>query len=346
MNRVELLQEAFRKSPFRNWGQVQLHRPLSIELYREWIVQDKQGSMSYLAEHLPVKENPQLRWPQANSALVILLPYVPHPYPPEQGLGLSGEGVALYAQGLDYHLAFRAQMEDFVRRSLSPLFPDEEFVVCTDAQPIMERDLAARAGLGWIGKNSCLLNREIGSLFLIGEILTTLPSPPAPPLTHDFCGTCRRCIESCPTSAIEETRTLDAKKCISYWTIESKELPPLELREKFGSWLFGCDICQTVCPWNIKFYSELKEATPLNEKAIIEDIKYILLSSNKRLQKDLRLSALSRAAGTKLKRNALIVVGNLELKSLKKETQFYLEHETLGEVARWALQKLEVKGLT
>jgi len=120
----------------------------------------------------------------------------------------------------------------------------------TDTGPILERDLAQRAGIGWIGKNTCLINPRQGSYFFISEILLDLDLEPDPPFITDHCGTCTRCIQACPTSCILPDRTLDATKCISYLTIELKDDIPVELREKMGSWVFGCDICQMVCPWN------------------------------------------------------------------------------------------------
>jgi epoxyqueuosine reductase len=120
----------------------------------------------------------------------------------------------------------------------------------TDTGPILERDLAQRAGIGWIGKNTCLINPQSGSYFFLSEILLDLELDPDPPFTADHCGTCTRCIQACPTQCILPNRTLDATKCISYLTIELKDEIPIELRDKIGDWAFGCDICQMVCPWN------------------------------------------------------------------------------------------------
>ena len=120
----------------------------------------------------------------------------------------------------------------------------------TDTGPILERDLAQRAGIGWIGKNTCLINPKQGSYFLLSEIFLDLALEPDPPFITDHCGTCTRCIEACPTDCILPNRTLDARRCISYLTIELKDDIPTELREKMGDWVFGCDICQMVCPWN------------------------------------------------------------------------------------------------
>ena len=120
----------------------------------------------------------------------------------------------------------------------------------TDSAPILERELAQRAGLGWIGKNSCLINPENGSFFLLAEVFTDMVLEPDVPFEFDRCGACTRCVDACPTRCIQPDRTIDSRKCISYLTIENKGHIPMELREQVGGWVFGCDICQTVCPWN------------------------------------------------------------------------------------------------
>ena len=162
---------------------------------------------------------------------------------------------ALYAQSKDYHLSFARKLEG-LKDHLEVHFANEQFLCCTDSKPVAERELAARAGLGWIGKNGCLIDRRIGSLFFIGEIYTSLAINDSMPLIPDHCGTCDRCVTACPTQALRSDRTLDARKCIAYWTIEAKSDPPVEMRSRFSDWFFGCDICQTVCPWNERAFDK------------------------------------------------------------------------------------------
>lgn len=330
---------------FSHFGLSALSRPLSFEVYENWLSEGLHGKMEYLATHAPIKEKPQTKWPRAHSALVFAVPYFPHPMPPEN-FPLRAARVSLYAQGYDYHLWFKMKLQT-ICEELKALLPDEEFVPMTDSSPVLERDLAYRAGLGWVGKNTCVIHPKNGSLFFIGEIYTSLAVKAETVPVHDFCGTCTRCIDICPTGAITEARKLDARKCISYLTIESRELPAVELREKIGDWLFGCDLCQTVCPWNQKAFKnqlsiEKIEAKSADEEAaLIEELRWLLTSSGKHLEKSLLGTPLSRAGGFGLKRNALIVAANRGLRVLLPEAEALRDHPKLGELAAWTCERLQ-----
>ena len=299
-----------------------------------------------LVRHSDAKENPQALSARARSALVIAVEYVPHPESHAE-FPLKSARVARYAQGEDYHFWLQKRLKGLVEE-LKQSYPHEEFLTFSDAQPVLERDLAYRAGLGWYGKNTCLIHPKRGSLFLLGEIYTSIdPAGTVATATipvPDHCGKCTRCIDACPTGAIVAPRELDARKCISYLTIENKENPPEELRSKIGDWLFGCDICQTVCPWNIKFYGEeIIERVP-SRSDLIADLRFILSSSNSQLQKVFAGSALSRAAGSKLKRNAIIVCANKRLTEFNDILSELKTDEKLGEISAWALTQLASKG--
>jgi len=334
---------------FSHFGASPLTRPLSFEIYQSWLNEGLHGKMEYLATHAPIKEKPQTKWPKAHSALVFAVPYFPHPMPAE-GFPLKQARVSLYAQGYDYHLWFKMKMQTLCDE-LKSLWPDEEFVPMTDSSPVLERDLAYRAGLGWVGKNTCVIHPKKGSLFFIGEIYSSLAFKAETIPVHDFCGTCTRCIDICPTQAITEERKLDARKCISYLTIESRELPPEDLREKIGDWFFGCDLCQTVCPWNQKAFKnqlsiELVQNKSADEAtALEEELRWILTSSSKGLEKSLAGTPLSRAGGFGLKRNALIVVANRGMLALRTEVEALVDHPKLGELAQWALGRLTMASL-
>ncbi len=169
--------------------------------------------------------------------------------------------IARYARGEDYHQILTEKLRrlaDWIKQR----WPAALTRCAVDTAPLLERELAQRAGLGWIGKNCCLIHRRVGSWLLLGEIVLNLPLVPDTPQT-DHCGTCRLCLDACPTGALVESRLLDARRCISYWTIESRTILPDELARPSGRWLFGCDICQEVCPWN-------RQAPPGGEPRLAE----------------------------------------------------------------------------
>ncbi len=342
----EILDEQLKLQQFAQYGITQLQRPLTMDFYIDWIDQGFAGNMDYLKKHIPMKEKPTEHFPLMKSAILFLAPYYPHPEP-LPNFPLNELRITQYAQGADYHFWFKNKMKRTIE-VLQAKFPQEEFLCFTDSAPVLERDLARRAGLGWIGKNSCLLNRENGSLFFIGEIYTSIKFDHNIELSHDFCGTCTKCIDVCPTQALRDDRTMDARKCISYLTIENKDNPPEELRSNIGDWFFGCDLCQTVCPWNQKvFQTKFDQQQKIlnksdNEKnEIIEQLRWLLNTSNKQIQKQLFGTPLARAGGKGLKKNALIVIGNRQLKELKDDVLQMANIKEFSELANWTLTCLE-----
>lgn len=339
-----LIDETLHDLGFSHFGLTPLNKPLSFEIYRQWLHEGLHGDMKYLEEHAPIKEEPQKKWPRAQSALVFAVPYFPHPEK-NPHFPLKQARISLYAQGMDYHFWFKERMAKLCAK-LQEVLPDEEFLPFTDSSPVLERDLAKRAGLGWVGKNTCLIHPKKGSLFFIGEIYTSLNLQTEVTPLPDFCGTCNKCIEICPTGALIEPRKMDARKCISYLTIESRQIPPEELRPLIGDWFFGCDLCQTVCPWNQKIFKgqlSTEKVQPLSqedESFLCEDLKYILTASGKKISKDFLGTPLARAGSFGLKKNALIVVANRKLTSLSEEVKALTSHEKLGELAQWALEQL------
>ncbi|UXR63690.1 tRNA epoxyqueuosine(34) reductase QueG [Bdellovibrio bacteriovorus] len=327
-----------------HFGITPLNKPLSFEFYKEWLQEGLHGDMTYLAEHAPIKENPQSKWPRAQSALVFAMSYFPHPQKKSE-FPLKQARVSLYAQGMDYHFWFKDRMKELCTQ-LQAQFPEEEFLAFTDSSPVLERDLAKRAGLGWVGKNTCLIHPKKGSLFFIGEIYTSLKIDTEMEPLPDFCGTCTRCLDICPTGALIEPRKMDARKCISYLTIESRQVPSEDLREAIGDWFFGCDLCQTVCPWNQKVFKgqlSIEKSLSLSgteEQLLVEDLRYILSASGKKISRDFLGTPLARAGSFGLKRNALLVCANRKLQELRPEVEALLGHEKLGELAQWTLQKI------
>lgn len=330
------IQAVMQSLEFNDFSWVELKQPLNHALYEDWLEKQYQGEMSYLSRDRQVRKNPSQHFEKMNSIILATMNYFPHPE--SQSSVMESLKIAHYARGKDYHFWFREKLQQAIAQ-LQNRFPGEHFLAFTDAVPLLERDHAYQAGLGWVGKNTCLIQRKNGSLFFIGEILSSLQNSEASPkITPDHCGTCTACLEACPTGAFVEPRVMDATKCISYWNIESKEVPPEPLREKMGDWFFGCDICQTVCPWNVKLHKmkeDFLQSAPTSDTQLIEDLKYILNSSNKKLMRHFKDTPLTRAGGRGLKRNALIVIGNKKLKALEPEVRKYLHHEVLGELAHW-----------
>ena len=214
---------------------------------REWLARGYHGEMSWMARDVDKRINPREIFPQARSVIVVALNY----YTPQQHQQNSATGkVSRYAWGDDYH--------DVVKTKLASLLswireqePQAEGKICVDIQPTMDKAWAVRAGLGWIGKHSNVITPEHGSWVFIGELLLNLDMDHDSDVIEDHCGTCTLCIDACPTAAITEPYAVDSNKCISYATIELRapELPP-EFEDKLSGWLYGCDICQDVCPWN------------------------------------------------------------------------------------------------
>lgn len=340
----ELLEDLAKQLGLSHFGWTALGSPLTMEIYQQWIDEGLHGSMVYLKDHLPIKEDATKQWPAARSAFVFAVPYFPHPEPTD--LPIKAARLSLYSKGYDYHYWFKNRLQQIIK-ALQASHPEEFFIAFTDSSPVLERDLAYRAGLGWVGKNTCLIHPKKGSLFFLGEIYTSLELQSPLELVHDFCGTCTRCMDQCPTGALVSPKKMDARKCIAYLTIESRDIPEESLRSKIGDWLFGCDICQTVCPWNQKVFKNQLETMPLlslnpNESAQLEaDLRYLLNSSGKRLEKDFFGTAYARAGAFGLKRNALIVAANKKMINLRPEIQALCEHAKLGPLAKWALQQLE-----
>lgn len=223
--------------------------PSHIEVFERWLEAGRQGKMDYLAKvsSREKRADPRKILPECKSILVLAAPYYPaQQQPPKRGSGR----VAAYAWGDDYHEVLVERLQRLAEHITSACGEPLISRWYTDTGPLLERDLAARAGLGWIGKNTCLINPGLGSYIFLAEILLGIELEPDKPFPADRCGSCRRCLDACPTNCILPNRTLDAGRCISYLSIELKEHIPIDLRPQMGSWVFGCDICQQVCPWN------------------------------------------------------------------------------------------------
>ena len=274
--------------------------------FEEWIARGYAGDMEYLPRGAAKRQNSRLPFEGAISAIVVGLNY--------GGREAAGP-VARYARGDDYHELMTARLRElhrWIEREIGRPVSGKAYV---DTGPILERDLARRAGLGWFGKNTNLVNPQLGSFFFIGALLVDLELNADAPFDADRCGSCTRCLDACPTGAFVDERVLDATKCISYLTIEAKGAIPIELRENIGGLAYGCDICQEVCPWNVRFSRELREESLQPREIVSGDSRTVargLLSMTpEAFQTALRGSPMKRAKHRGLARNAAVVLGNV-----------------------------------
>jgi len=213
-----------------------------------WLAEGRAGEMAYLHERTATRLDPRAEFPWARSIIVVALAHPPPPpLDPEWRSRLTGR-IAAYALGVDYHQRLAATLDALAAR-VRDAYPAARCLAYVDTGPLLEREWAMRAGLGWIGRNTLVLDRRAGSYFLLGELLTDLEFE-AGAAAADHCGTCTRCVAACPTGALDGAYTMDPRRCISYLTIELRGAIPLALRPGLGNWIFGCDLCQQACPWN------------------------------------------------------------------------------------------------
>lgn len=231
-------------------------------LLEQWLNKGLHGTMSYMENHFDKRLDPTKLVPGAKSVISLGYNY----YPQKDLAKEEGIKIAKYAYGQDYHYVVKDKLKQFMLL-IAEQIGDVDGRAFVDSAPVMERQWAAKSGLGWIGKNSLLLNKQNGSFFFLAELILDLELEPDGPV-KDYCGTCTACIDACPTDAITEPYVVDASKCISYFTIELKEQIPNEVKGKFENWVFGCDICQDVCPWNRFSKPNTEPAFQPNEKLV------------------------------------------------------------------------------
>lgn len=317
--------------------------PAHALFFRNWLVQGFAGEMHYLQRTANLRCDPQQVLPGAKSAVVVGLNYAPATAPitadPSRGI------FARYALGNDYHEVMSRKLQELLR------FIREQVGECqaktyVDAGPVLERDLAWRAGLGWFGKNTMLINTRLGSYFLIGEILLDVGLDYDQP-AFGGCGTCTRCIDACPTGAIVAPYVLDARRCISYLTIELREAIPEALRPLMGNRIFGCDICQEVCPFNQPREHAPMRASPTREPAfaprpttLTPNLIDLLRLSEEEFRSTFRNSPVKRAKWRGFRRNVAVALGNSRSRKALPVLQQELERETdamVREHLQWAI---------
>ena len=313
----------------------------SFSRYQQWLDKKQHGDMKYLSTpyHLESRRDVNNLMADVRSILCLGYQYPLHPITslqqPFKAL------VAGYAAGIDYHLGLPVLMDTLITFIQSIAGVDVHSQRFTDSAPILERELAHRAGLGWIGRNSFVISPEFGSTFLLAEILLDLPLVPDSSFSLDRCGTCQRCIKACPTGCINQDRTIDASRCISYHTIENKNSIPVEISEKIGNWLFGCDVCQMVCPWNQKYRNSYALTPALS--LTIPDLIQTLTFSHEDFAARFDQSPILRVNWQGFLRNALIVLSSSDPEIALPALQSFIRtnhEENLIDIANWSIQNL------
>jgi len=318
------------------------------EFLREWLARGFAGEMEYLARRVEERVDPRRLLPGARSVIAVALVYDRPETPPPAA---DAARIARYAGGADYHELLR----DRLRALEAGLAALAGRAVATrayvDTGPVQERVFAAWAGLGWIGKNTCLIHPRLGSYLFLGVVLCDLELA-VDARGPDHCGSCRACLDACPTDAFAEPYVLDATRCISYATIEARGAIPPELREAQGSWLFGCDVCQEVCPWNQRSgrtlpraHADLRAQLAPRAEWLAPTLRWILELGEEEWRCATRHTALRRSRWQGLLRNALVVAGNVGGGDLCGALRAHAEggDPLLAEHARWALERIAAR---
>ncbi len=310
------------------------------EAFLAWLERGEHANLGYLERRSEERLDPRNLFEGAASALCVAQQYHPAGADPDPPDGMLGK-VARYARGSDYHDTMKARLLRLADR-IREAYPEALTRAYVDTGPVLERELAARAGIGSFGKNTNLLHPEAGSWFFLGEIFLNLELAPEGAAIAELCGSCTRCLEACPTGALPAPYRLDANRCISYWTIEHRGWLPEEARSMIGDWLFGCDICQEVCPLNDGAYvPAAAEFAPDDRRAALTLADLLELSRDDYVEA-FRGSPMKRAKLEGLQRNAAVVLGNLgnrEAIPVLKRALTHPESVVRGHAA-WALGRL------
>jgi epoxyqueuosine reductase len=300
--------------------------------FDRWLAADYQGEMHYMARGAERRRDSRLAVPGTTHAIVVALDYG----------GKEPDGpVARYARGRDYHDVMQERLGELHRWIEAEVGHGVKAKAYVDTGPILERDLARRAGLGWFGKNTMLIHPRLGSFFFLGALLVDLELSADPPFEAEHCGTCTRCLDACPTQAFVAAGVMDARRCISYLTIELKSAIPESLRESIGGHVYGCDVCQDVCPWNVRFARALDEPALAPRQEL--DAAEMVALDDAGFRERYRGTAVTRAKRRGLARNAAVVLGNGGDASVRPTLQRVANEDPdpmVREHAAWALARV------
>lgn len=298
--REETIAAEARAIGFAHVGSAALGPLPRAEFMTAWLAEGRAGDMTYLPKRAAERLDPRRAFPWARALVSLAYPYRPPPPPPADWRRSLVGRIAAYARGTDYHDHVLARCDRLAAR-LATRFPGARFLGYVDTGPIVEREWAMRAGVGWIGKNTLVLRRGAGSYFFLAELVTDLELDDAPP-PADHCGTCTRCMGACPTGALDSAYQMEPRRCLSYLTIEHRGSIPLELRPRLDNWIFGCDLCQTACPWNV-------DATDA-DAWLAPHLPSLLSLDDDGFRARFGRSAVARARRRGLLRNVAVALGN------------------------------------
>jgi epoxyqueuosine reductase len=305
------------------------------ELYEQWVAEGKYGDMAWMARNMDRRTDPRVVQPGARSVIVLALNY----FQGERQPGPGGYRIARYAWNEDYHDLIVAKLKQLDAWLIEQGGTQRYYV---DTGPVLERDFASEAGLGWGGKSTMQIHRQFGTWFFLAELITTLDIQPDTP-AKDLCGKCTRCITACPTQAITAPRRMDARRCVSYLTIEHKGSIPEEFRRAMGDRIYGCDDCLTACPWN-KFAQISHEATfQARETVFSQNLRDFLTLTDESFRALFAKSPIKRIKRPAFLRNVCVALGNVgtldDLQALRCLVDD--EHPLISEHANWAVQEIQ-----
>jgi len=311
--------------------------PAHAQAFREWIEAGKAGEMAWLERNADRRTDPQLVLPGAKTIVVLGMSYWQGEAPTADNPAATGR-VARYAWGDDYHDLIEKKLREFEALFIAHGGVQKRYV---DTGPMLERDHAATAGLGWQGKSTMLISRQLGTWFFLAEILTTLEIEPDEP-AHDHCGNCTRCITACPTGAITAPHQLDARRCVSYLTIENPGPIPEEYRQQIGDRIYGCDDCLAVCPWNR--FAKVSHESTFAAREFVHGfaLRDFLALDDEQFRTLFRKSPIKRIKRPRFLRNVCVALGNVgqpdDLPALRRAAED--PHPLIADHARWAITQI------
>jgi epoxyqueuosine reductase len=315
--------------------------PLQAQRLQEWLAAGHHGEMEWMEARADVRKGPQSMWPEARSVIALGMSYAPEIDPLALEKHPEKARISVYAQGRDYHDTVKKALKALARWLVEQA-PETELKVFVDTAPVMEKPLGETAGIGWQGKHTNLVSSEHGSWLFLGAIYTTLPFEPDEP-HGDRCGSCRACQDACPTDAFPAPYRLDARRCISYLTIEHKGPIPEEFRQAIGNRIYGCDDCLAVCPWNKFADSAARHKAFLpREELVAPDLADLLALDDAAFRQKFSGSAIKRIGRDRFVRNCLIAAGNSGNAALTGQVDALTgdPDPVVAEAARWALSRL------